>query len=137
MLQSEIGVVLSGKELVAAMPGIGGGVGVVRPYGLGIVGDEREEEVKEAVYARGALGGLGFFGYEEASPLLVKEAYTDMHKYADLRRERDREQREIVYCYAKDDEEEGEDGNEEEGEDGNEDEDEDEDEEDMDDINED
>jgi hypothetical protein len=42
----------------------------------------------------------------EASPLLVKEAYTNKHAYADVRREKDREEGESVYYYTREEDEE-------------------------------
>jgi len=74
MVESECKMMVEGRELVAAMPAQGGGMGVVKPYGLGMV---EEESTTPGKPAQGALGELGFFGYEVARPFMLEEAYVN------------------------------------------------------------
>lgn len=73
MVQDEIAMSFTGAEIVAAMPDLGGGYGVVNPYGLCTATAPTPVERKPTP---GALGELVFFGYEESRPAVVHEAYT-------------------------------------------------------------
>ena len=74
MVEAECKMMVEGRELVAAMPAQGGGWGVVKPYGLGMVEEESTTLVKPA---RGALGELSFFGYATSRPFMLEEAYVN------------------------------------------------------------
>jgi hypothetical protein len=86
MVSKEMDMPVTGQEMVAAMPGLGGGYGVERAYGLGTAGEDLGKlDVSENV--KGALGALEFFGYVESRPFVVAEAYMNAHAYAHLREE--------------------------------------------------
>lgn len=84
MVENEVKMPFTGVEMVATMPGQGGGYGIVNPYGLGDGGEE-QDLIGPSVYAQGALGALGMLGYEDSSPFMVTEAYKNKHAYAKLR----------------------------------------------------
>jgi hypothetical protein len=62
-----------GEQILAQMPGLGGGFGVAQPYGIGAVIEEADESVMQ--WGKGALGEMAFMGYVESAPWMVKEAY--------------------------------------------------------------
>lgn len=87
MVGREVEFKWTGQEVLAAMPGVGGIMGVVDPYGIGSMGRgmAREEEMEEAGGNDdgGALGALRFMGYVESRPGVVGEAYLEPGKYAE------------------------------------------------------
>jgi hypothetical protein len=82
MLESEFKMYFTGQEMLAAMPNLGGGMGVPNPYGFGVA---QEQDTAMFTPMPGALGSLGFFGYAESSPHAVENAYTAPRAYVDRR----------------------------------------------------
>jgi hypothetical protein len=79
MVESESKMLFTGQEMLAAMPGLGGGMGVVNPYGFGVT---QEQDATLFTPTPGALGSLAFLGYVESSPLAAKDAYITAQTYA-------------------------------------------------------
>jgi hypothetical protein len=75
LAQQEMSMSFSGKDILATLPGLGGGVGVVDPSGLGTMMAVQHEEVETPKYAQGALGCLGFLGYAVSMPEVLSDAY--------------------------------------------------------------
>ncbi|KAH7406852.1 hypothetical protein DE146DRAFT_778345 [Phaeosphaeria sp. MPI-PUGE-AT-0046c] len=79
LVRRELEFKILGADIVAAMPGLGGTMGLVDPYGLGSAA--REQQQKKVV-VEGALGVLEFMGYMESRPGIVSEAYLEPAKFA-------------------------------------------------------
>jgi hypothetical protein len=82
MMASEVAMPFTAQEMQAEMPNLGGGMGIVNPYGFGIV---QEQDKPMFTPMPGALGSLAFLGYAESSPYAVKEAYTATRALVDRR----------------------------------------------------
>jgi hypothetical protein len=80
MLKSEVKLPFTGQEILAAMPNLGGGIGIVNPYGFGVA---QEQDVAMFTPKPDVLGSLAFFGYAESSPHAVKTAYAAPRAYVD------------------------------------------------------
>tara|TARA_R110002003_G_scaffold107_6_gene8989 strand:- start:24253 stop:25509 length:1257 start_codon:yes stop_codon:yes gene_type:complete len=81
LVQQEMSMPFSGKDILATLPGLGGGVGVVDPYGLGTMMAVQHGELETPKYAQGALGCLGFLGYPVSMPEVLSDAYMNGHVY--------------------------------------------------------
>jgi hypothetical protein len=82
MMESEVAMPFTAQEMQAGMPNLGGGMGIVNPYGFGAV---QEQDTPMFTPLPGALGSLEFLGYAESSPYAVKEAYTATRALVDRR----------------------------------------------------
>jgi hypothetical protein len=82
MVESEFKMPFTGQEMLAAMPNLGGGMGVPNPYGFGVA---QEQNTAMFTPMPGALGSLACFGYVESSPYAVNNAYTAPRAYVDRR----------------------------------------------------
>jgi hypothetical protein len=71
LVESEMKMPFTGQEMLAAMPGWGGGMGIVNPNGFGIA---QKQDTTLSPLIPGALGLLAFLGYAESSPSAVKRA---------------------------------------------------------------
>lgn len=76
MVEGECRLVFGGREMVAAMPVLGGGYGVVDPYGLDTLGvAPASTPAAVAKSSPGALGSLNLFGYAASAPFMLNYAY--------------------------------------------------------------
>lgn len=86
LVRREVEWKVSGEEIVAAMSGSGGTMGVVDPYGLGSAVREQEKVERDEVKLKddqGALGVLDFMGYKESRSGVLGEAYLEPARYAE------------------------------------------------------
>ncbi|KAH7066774.1 hypothetical protein BKA63DRAFT_607678 [Paraphoma chrysanthemicola] len=96
LVEGELSVPFSAVDVLARMPGPGGVLGVRDPYGLATMSEVPRVDGQASVYEKGALGRMALFGYEDAVPEMLGEAYRNgkVHRAEWMAREAEEEEAE-------------------------------------------